>query len=717
MTKIQLAQKVDKLKPNILGIAFYMSGILFARVTLFGFAPFGIAHLAMNRKFGWRTLVSLALTLVGTLLIGDIYVMIKYAMALLLYVAMLYFLVQEEELSVSAAGLVAAGSVFISSSALLIWVGEPRLNDFMFAVIEAAVVFLSVYVFDRNFGNKKLRIVVMACVLVISLGYIEIGNIFLASNFLAVVIILILALGATEPREGQSKATTTAGAGIVLGIICGFGSFDMLLYIAVFGVCSFIAGYGASVSRRVSNSQIIKKLVAAAGFSVSYILLATYVIRGINLLTFFELAASAGVIMILPRSMFEYAGWFVTAEKEREIADVSDKASDESAATLISERLNSAAAMFHGLAAAYGKIFERQDPNKIENKEDISQLFDTAADRVCRKCKKAPLCWTRDFSSTYDVCFKLLAAMESSGGVAVADAPQHFREKCIRLPEFLGELNALYEIYRVNCIWKNKMAENRELLGEQYRGISHMLNDLIKEIECRPRVRADREVNEKFSFEVAASARGLSLFEQNGDSHCFVPIGNGKYAVILSDGMGHGNLAAEESGVIIEILRNILKNGFDKAIAVKMINSIMGLKAKDRYSTADICILDSENGGVEFIKIGAAAAYIKAKNKVESVCVPSLPVGVLPNMEIETYRRALRVGDYIVMISDGVLSGAGNWVKQFILESNSDMPPQVLADKIIKQAKNLENSQRSDDMMCIVIQVNAAISNEIESVS
>jgi len=378
----------------------------------------------------------------------------------------------------------------------------------------------------------------------------------------------------------------------------------------------------------------------------------------------------------------------------------------------VDKRLSDVSGMFQNLATIYGKIFERRNPDKITNEEDVSELFDTTAERVCRKCKKAMLCWGQEFDSTTDVCFKLLEVMEKRGEVTLPDVPMHFRERCIRLPTFINELNSLFDIYRINSIWKNKMAENYELVGEMNRGVSYMLNDLIKELKTRPRLRNPEIAEEQLVFEVSSASLGISKTEQNGDEYCFVNLGCGKYAVILSDGMGHGNTAAVDSSVIIEILRNVLQNGFDKTIAVKMLNSVMGLRAKESYSTADICFLDAVSGEVEFIKIGAAPAYIKRKNKVETVSANTLPVGVLANFEVETFTRTLNVGDYIIMTSDGIENPFDGQTKKLISEISFETPPQEFAETMI--AASCGAGEQRDDMMCVVIRVGELEEMEIK---
>jgi len=725
--KILLLKNTDKQKNkasllfkkiNFKNIAFRLAGVLFASVSIYGFAPFGIAHLAQNRKFSTQAVVSLALGLVGTFLLADMYVALKYAMAMAIYTTMIYSVTsRDEEANTITAGVIAAGSVFISSIALLIWGENLQLATFALILLESLVVFACVWIFSSksNEDNEKLpyfpklRIAVMLCALVLSVAPLRIGYIFSAENFLAVTLILILASTPALINSLSSKFAATLGAGIILGFILGLGGAETLPNVAVFGICALVSVAAATMARIPSEpfGGYTAKFAAVAGFAAAYFLLSVYISGGVWVLTIYEILAAGVLILLLPKRMFAYAASLIPNFGEFEIGNEITIGDTDNAGAIINKRLSEVSAMFQNLSTLIGKVFEKHDPSKMKNEEDISQMFDTAAERVCKKCKKVMLCWQKDYNSTYDACFKMLESLESQGEVDAATVPLHFREKCIKLPELVNEINSLYGIYRVNCIWKNKMAQNRELLGEQYGGISRMLIHLARDIHRNPQ-RQDNVV-EKLAFSVSSAARGCNPFEENGDCHCFVNLSGGKYAVILSDGMGHGNRAALESSMIVEILRNVLENGFDKTIAVKMINSIMGLKPKDSYSTVDICILDAVAGNAEFIKLGAAPAYVKRKNKVETVRAGTLPVGVLSTLdfEVETLGKTLNSGDYIVMISDGTESGANSWVKNFLLESNPQTPPDELADMLLANA--CENNKHSDDMICVAIRV-AAVS-------
>ena len=53
--------------------------------------------------------------------------------------------------------------------------------------------------------------------------------------------------------------------------------------------------------------------------------------------------------------------------------------------------------------------------------------------------------------------------------------------------------------------------------------------------------------------------------------------------------------------------------------------------------------------------LGAACTYIKRGNWVECIKSTSLPMGVLEEVDMETITKKLYDGDFVIMVSDGIV--------------------------------------------------------------
>ena len=87
-----------------------------------------------------------------------------------------------------------------------------------------------------------------------------------------------------------------------------------------------------------------------------------------------------------------------------------------------------------------------------------------------------------------------------------------------------------------------------------------------------------------------------------------------------------------------------------------MVNAALVLKGQEgMFSTMDICAVDLYTGICSFLKAGASATFIKRDHWVEAISSESLAAGLLQQIDFDTSQRKLYHGDYLIMMTDGVL--------------------------------------------------------------
>lgn len=189
----------------------------------------------------------------------------------------------------------------------------------------------------------------------------------------------------------------------------------------------------------------------------------------------------------------------------------------------------------------------------------------------------------------------------------------------------------------------------------------------------------------------------------SGDNFSFLEMENGNFLMGLSDGMGSGSTACKESELVLDLVEKFLEAGFSMETAIRMMNAAMVLKGEeDLYSTVDLCNIDLYNGEASFFKIGAAASFLKRDGEVSYFASHSLPVGVGNNPEIDRHEIGLKNGDFVVMVTDGVLEylhvpKPEETLKE-IIESIDSRHPGVLVKKIMERVMLLTGGRVSDDM-------------------
>ncbi|HZK41539.1 MAG TPA: SpoIIE family protein phosphatase, partial [Clostridia bacterium] len=117
---------------------------------------------------------------------------------------------------------------------------------------------------------------------------------------------------------------------------------------------------------------------------------------------------------------------------------------------------------------------------------------------------------------------------------------------------------------------------------------------------------------EEFQVSTGIAGKPGKSSEVSGDSYSFNALSHGKYMLAISDGMGIGHKAREESRIAISLLENFLEAGFDLNTTIRSINSTLLLRSQDEiFATADLCLMDLVSGKADFVKIGAVSTYIK----------------------------------------------------------------------------------------------------------
>lgn len=146
----------------------------------------------------------------------------------------------------------------------------------------------------------------------------------------------------------------------------------------------------------------------------------------------------------------------------------------------------------------------------------------------------------------------------------------------------------------------------------------------------------------------------------SGDSFSCMNLESGKAVLSISDGMGSGKRAFEESQAIMDLTEEMLEAGFGNETTIRLIHSIlMEHPEKQSFSTLDLGMVDLYTADMEIMKIGGAPTFIKRGHRVETIEASTLPMGILDQMELASMKRKLYDKDIIVMISDGVLDGIG----------------------------------------------------------
>ena len=207
---------------------------------------------------------------------------------------------------------------------------------------------------------------------------------------------------------------------------------------------------------------------------------------------------------------------------------------------------------------------------------------------------------------------------------------------------------------------------------------------------------------------VFRSVQGIARVKKDeaqisGDNFSFLELERGELLLGLSDGMGSGSAACKESEMVLDLVERFLEAGFSVETAIRMMNSAMVMKGEnDLYSTVDLCKINLYNGAASLYKIGAAATFIKHDGEVECITSENLPVGARTQIDIEAREIQLDNGDFVVMVTDGVLEylhvPKPEDTMREVIESIRTNNPGILAKRIMERVMLFTGGRAQDDM-------------------
>lgn len=369
-------------------------------------------------------------------------------------------------------GLVAA--VTLTVKIIFVSIQGPALYPYITVAFESVfagvLTFLFLHClgpFARGSASRTVSGEAAFCFLVLMAGVIA-GTGSLEYQFITlrgVISRLVILLGALSGGAGIGAA-----AGAVVGIIPGFAFVVSPVIIGAYSFAGLLAGAVRSFG----------KLAVAVGFLLGNILLSVYVSDYGDLKAVLAETALATVLFLL-----------VPARIQEKIKDHLPKDSRELPATtpiqenrlreLTVNRIRDWSSVFTELSRSFEQV--SSTVQKAQEEQGLQQLFAEVSKKVCEGCALYRTCWERDYYRTYQNLLDMLSVVELQGKISIEDLSDDLKKRCARLKEMSITITCVYETYKVNRYWQERLLESRELVSEQLKGVSQIMESLSGELE------------------------------------------------------------------------------------------------------------------------------------------------------------------------------------------------------------------------------------------
>ncbi len=225
---------------------------------------------------------------------------------------------------------------------------------------------------------------------------------------------------------------------------------------------------------------------------------------------------------------------------------------------------------------------------------------------------------------------------------------------------------------------------------------------------CTPEDRSDPDLMVLLEAEPLRVAIGTASAKKDGESVsgddlAYFRTDEGNMFVLLSDGMGSGEEASKLSRGTNTVMERFLKAGIPPELTIKILSDLMILKSDDDIASAtvDLMCLDMFSGDTRIFKCGAAPSYIKKGNTVRRLSQP-MPRPFHPPYQNSVPKSRMSPGSFAVMVSDGVVAGGDDWLRDLI-SGYEGQNPRELAMSVLNRAK--EASGCCDDMTVMALKI------------
>ncbi len=264
-----------------------------------------------------------------------------------------------------------------------------------------------------------------------------------------------------------------------------------VLYAARFGksgygtICAVVVGISLWVSGNhdfsfiVAVAGLIASLSAPAGnLAVAGFFLLSVALGGAlnqfhtnSLILLTEAAAAAFIFTVIPRNITARISMIFTPPVKLPELDGLRKS--------IVTRLGFASASLKGVSRTVEDVGRRLTEKNTITFENVLRRVEAEA---CRGCNMCTYCWERNKKDTIAALISMSEAVKHNRSISFEDMPVSFNEHCIRREKVENSLYRNYRRFLAGRAAEQRVEEMRQIVADQFCGISDMLRDLEEEI-------------------------------------------------------------------------------------------------------------------------------------------------------------------------------------------------------------------------------------------
>ena len=213
-------------------------------------------------------------------------------------------------------------------------------------------------------------------------------------------------------------------------------------------------------------------------------------------------------------------------------------------------------------------------------------------------------------------------------------------------------------------------------------------------------------------YEIDAIARPTRLV--GGDYYDFIPLPDGKFALVMADVSGKGVPAALLVSTFHASLHAYIDGTKDLATLVGRLNNVIfGNTEAERYITLFMAVLDPHDGTMTYVNAGHCFPFVVRSKEVSISSLPAtgLPVGMFESVSFEQVTCRLEPADFLVLYTDGVTEAMNKSFEEYgetrfhqAMVGHSGKSAAGFLDGIVTDVEKFVSGEpQSDDLTMMVL--------------
>lgn len=366
-------------------------------------------------------------------------------------------------------------NILIQKYSLLISLGNTTLESIaiipIYIVLEFGVKSFKKLKTKHLFGNEEIIAISIILALIVAGTW---GLSLFKINLLNILSICsIIVIGYTC---GTSIAATS---GVAMGIIVGMSTNNIFAYATMLGLIGLVSGIFKEGGKLICSAS------SFIVFCILKLYITTYNVLDPSQFIFIEGVIAALIFIIIPDNIYDTLSCELDMDKKNKKYE---EGYINKVKGIFTDRLDKFSEVLVNMASTLNNL---ADNDKLDLTTKSSGLVENLANRVCNSCDTCRICWGRELVNTYSAFQELIEGAQNGS----YKFPPSLEKKCMKKGALIRNTEDIVNKFIINEMWRNRLAEGRELIANQFNNMAKSVNEILYEYSAD--FNEDRELEKK----------------------------------------------------------------------------------------------------------------------------------------------------------------------------------------------------------------------------